>query len=252
MNPHAPSEPLRVLGESRPMPVFGDVELVGQVIAGDSYAFRTLMQRHNQIAYRTARSILRNDADAEDAVQEAWLKAYRALDRFRSESRFSTWLVRIVVNESLARLRASARRAEVIPLDTTIDSAAFATEQSMQLAESDRPDGVAERGELRRALESRIDELPESLRSVFVLRAVEEMSVEEVASCLGIPEATVRTRHFRARSMLRESLAREIDMAMADAFSFAGERCERIADRVLERIAAERTGDRDPFIEREN
>lgn len=245
MNPQA-------LGELRPMPVLDDLELVGQVIAGDSYAFRTLMQRHNQIAYRTARSILRNDADAEDAVQEAWLHAYRAMDRFRSESRFSTWLVRIVVNESLARLRSVGRRAEIIPLDTTFDSAVFATEQSMQLAESDRPDNVAERGELRRALEARIDELPEAFRSVFVLRAIEEMSVEEVALSLGITEATVRTRHFRARSMLRESLAREIDVAMADAFSFAGERCERIVTRVFERIAAEKAGDRGSTIEKEN
>lgn len=230
-----------VLAEPRPMPVLADAELVGHVIAGDHNAFRTLMQRHNQVLYRTARSILKNDADAEDAVQEAWLHAYRALHEFRSESRLSTWLVRIVVNEALGRLRAAGHRADVIPLDTTVDSALFAGEPNMQLAESDRPESLAERSELRRALEARIDDLPEAFRSVFVLRAVEEMTVEEVAVCLGIPEATVRTRHFRARSMLRESLAREIDLAMADAFSFAGERCDRIVAGVFARLGRQRT-----------
>ena len=237
MNPH-------VLEEPRPTQVLSDVDLVGEVIAGDHQAFRTLMQRHNQVLYRTARSILKNDAEAEDAVQEAWLQAYRAFHEFRGESRLSTWLVRIAANESLGRLRGAARRAEVIPLDTTADSAIFAGESNMQLSESERPDRLAERGELRRALEARIDELPEAFRSVFVLRAVEEMSVEEVAAVLGSPEATVRTRHFRARSMLRESLAREVDVAIADAFSFAGERCDRIVAGVFDRLGLERASDR--------
>ncbi len=237
MNPY-------VLDEPRPMPVLADVDLVGQVIAGDHQAFRTLMQRHNQVLYRTARSILKNDADAEDAVQEGWLQAYRAFHEFRGESRLATWLVRIVANESFGRLRGAARRAEVIPLDTTADSAIFAGESNMQLSESERPDRLAERAELRRVLEARIDELPEAFRSVFVLRAVEEMSVEEVAAVLAIPEATVRTRHFRARSMLRESLAREVDVAIADAFSFAGERCDRIVAGVFERLGLERSAER--------
>lgn len=232
-----------VLEEPRPMPALSDVDLVGGIIAGDQRAFRTLMQRHNQVLYRTARGILGNDAEAEDAVQDAWLQAYRAFREFRGESRLATWLVRIVVNESLGRLRGAARRAEVIPLDTTTDSAIFAGEPSMQLSESERPDRLAERGELRRMLEARIDELPGSFRSVFVLRAVEEMSVEEVAEVLGIPEATVRSRHFRARSMLRESLAREIDVAISDAFSFAGERCDRIVAGVFERLGLERSCD---------
>ncbi|HEY0877222.1 MAG TPA: RNA polymerase sigma factor [Zeimonas sp.] len=237
MNPY-------VLEEPRPMPVLADIDLVGQVIAGDHQAFRTLMQRHNQVLYRTARSILKNDAEAEDAVQEAWLQAYRAFHEFRGESRLATWLVRIAVNEALGRLRGVARRAEVIPLDTTADSATFAGEPNMQLPESERPDRLAERDELRRVLEAHIDALPEAFRSVFVLRAVEEMSVEEVAAVLGIPEATVRTRHFRARSMLREALAREVDVAMADAFSFAGERCDRIVAGVFERLGRLRASDR--------
>ena len=235
---------LYVLEEPRPMPVLADVDLVGHVIAGDHQAFRTLMQRHNQLLYRTARSIVKNEAEAEDVVQEAWVQAYHALHEFRGESRLATWLVRITVNEALGRLRGAARRAEVIPLDTTVDSAIFAGEPNMQLPESERPDRLAERSELRRVLEAHIDELPEAFRSVFVLRAVEEMSVEEVAAVLGIPEATVRTRHFRARSMLREALAREVDVAFADAFSFAGERCERIVAGVFERLGRQRMSDR--------
>ena len=112
----------------------------------------------------------------------------------------------------------------------------------MQQPEAERPEPAAERGELRRILEARIDGLPEAFRTVFVLRAVQEMSVEETAACLGLPEATVRTRHFRARAMLRESLARELDFAIADAFAFAGARCERITESVLERLAHERGG----------
>lgn len=226
-----------------PVRVLSDEQLVARITNGDHAALRVLMQRHNQILYRTARSILRNDSDAEDAVQEAWLHAYRSMGGFRHESRLSTWLVRIAANEALGRLRASNRRAEVIRLDHTIDGDTPAEETTMDGNESDRPERAAERGELRRALEARIDELPDAFRAVFVLRAVQEMTVEEVAECLGITEATVRTRHFRARAMLREALAREIDVATADAFSFAGERCERITARVFERIEREQRGD---------
>jgi len=216
-----------------------DAALVDAVVAGDVAAFPLLMKRHNQLLFRTARSILRDDAEAEDAVQEAWLQAHRAFAGFRAEARVSTWLVRITVNESLGRLRASSRRAEVVYLDGVIDNE-FAAETSMQQPEADRPESAASRAELRRILEARIDALPEAFRTVFVLRAVEEMSVEETAAALGLPEATVRTRHFRARAMLRESLARELDLAVADAFSFAGARCDRIAERVLERLERER------------
>ncbi|HQY28800.1 MAG TPA: RNA polymerase sigma factor [Burkholderiaceae bacterium] len=218
-----------------------DVSLVRATVAGDHGAFRLLLKRYNQLLYRTARSILRDDTEAEDAVQEAWLQVYRALHGFRAEAKLSTWLVRIVVNESLGRLRAIGRRGDVVYLDAGIDNE-FAAETNMQQPEAERPEPAAERGELRRILEARIDGLPEAFRTVFVLRAVQEMSVEETAACLGLPEATVRTRHFRARAMLRESLARELDFAIADAFAFAGARCERITESVLERLAHERGG----------
>lgn len=214
-----------------------DAELAQAVAAGDRRAFGVMMKRYNQLLYRTARSVLRDDADAEDAVQDAWLQAWRAMGGFRAEARLSTWLVRIAVNESLGRLRVARRSADVIPLDTTGEGVEpFAAEANMQQPESERPESVAERGELRRILEERIDGLPEAFRSVFVLRAVQDMSVDEVAACLGLPEATVRTRHFRARAMLRDALAREIDLAVADAFSFAGARCDRISARVLARL----------------
>jgi len=218
-----------------------DAVLARAVAAGDRRALAVLMKRYNQLLFRTARSVLKNDADAEDAVQDAWLHAWRAMGDFRSEAKLSTWLVRIAVNESLGRLRVVRRSADVIPLDTNGEGVepSAAVEANMQQPESERPESVAERGELRRILEERIDGLPEAFRSVFVLRAVQDMSVDEVAACLGLPEATVRTRHFRARAMLRDALAREIDVAVADAFSFAGERCDRISARVFARLAAE-------------
>ena len=205
-----------------------DAELIGRIRAGDTAAMESLMRRHNRILYRTARAILRDDAEAEEAVQDTYLKAFGALERFRGESRLSTWLVRIAANEALMRRRRRARGAEVIPLQ--------ATEDPMDDAEG--PERAAGRGELRRLLEARIDRLPDDYRAVFVLRALEELSVEDTAAALDIPEATVRTRHFRARSLLRESLAREIDLTLEDAFGFAGERCDRIVARVLDRMAA--------------
>lgn len=222
-----------------------DAVLARAAAAGDHAAFRQLVKRHNQLLYRTARSILRDDTEAEDAVQESWLQAYRSIDGFRADAKLSTWLVRIAVNESLGRLRASGRRAEVVYLDAGIDYE-IAAEMNMQQPEADRPEPAAERGELRRILEACIDELPEAFRTVFVLRAVQEMSVEEAADCLGLPEATVRTRHFRARAVLRESLARELDLAVGDAFAFAGARCDRITERVLEALERERFGHAPP------
>jgi len=200
-----------------------DEMLVERVRAGDLGALEALMRRHNRLLYRTARAILRDDAEAEDAVQEAYLRAHRALHAFRGESKFSTWLVRIAANEALMRRRRNARAAAVVPID------AAAELQAEEKAGDDM---------LRRLLEKRIDALPEDYRAVFVLRALEELSVEETAVALGIPQATVRTRHFRARSLLRESLAREIDLTMEDAFGFDGERCDRTVAKVLARIRA--------------
>ena len=200
----------------------------------DPRAFERIMREHNRMLFRTARAILRDDAEAEDALQEAYIQAYHALASFRGEAKLSTWLARIVANEALMRLRKLSRRAEIVPMQPA------ATRQELeQVSDTDMdnaPDTSAEREELRRALESQIDALPDSYRAVFMLRAVEELSVEETAAVLEIPPATVRTRFFRARSLLREALAQKIDLAYEDAFSFAGSRCDRIVARVLERI----------------
>jgi RNA polymerase sigma-70 factor, ECF subfamily len=218
-----------------------DAELVRLAAAGSGEAFGQIMRRHNRLLFRTARSILKNDDDTQDALQDAYLRAWRALPTFRADARLSTWLVRIVVNESLGLLRRDgARPVSIVPLNAAIDFDAETPEMQMQANTADQPEPAAMRGQMRRQIEDRIDSLPASFRTVFMLRGVEEMSVEEVALALDIPEATVRSRFFRARGILREGLSRDIDIATADAFSFAGKRCDSIVARVLAQIAHER------------
>lgn len=219
-----------------------DAELALRIDAGDQGAFALLMRRHNQLLFRTARSILRDDAEAEDALQDAYLLAYRAIGQFRGDARMSTWLTRIVVNAALARARKSARRAEVIELHAGAESSDETNEGSMDAEHAESPESGAMRTEARQFLEQAIDGLPEVFRTVFVLRAVEEMSGEEVAACLEIPEATVRTRFYRARGMLRAALAQHIELAFEEAFSFDGARCDRIVDGVLARLKHPQSG----------
>ncbi|HQR72679.1 MAG TPA: RNA polymerase sigma factor [Burkholderiaceae bacterium] len=214
-----------------------DVVLVSHAAQGNEAAFEIIMRRHNRLLFRTARSIVKDDSEAEDVLQESYLRAWRALGGFRSDARLSTWLVRIVVNEALGRLR--RRHATIIPLDAAMTSPEPGTVASLADEPDRQPEQSAMRAELRSLMEARIDHLPEAFRAVFVLRAVEEMSVEEVAQALEIPEATVRSRFFRARSLLREGLASEIDVALGDAFSFDGARCDRIVAAVLARGRAD-------------
>ena len=219
-----------------------DPELARLVAAGDAPAFRQLMRLYNKVLYRTARSILKDDAEAEDAVQDAYMLAYRAMGNFRGDAKLSTWLIRIVANEALGRLRKRTRAAQIIPIDPHSTLDAEPAEDSMNESAPEQPERAALRAETRRLLETKIDLLPDAFRTVFMLRAVEELSVEETADALGIPEATVRSRFFRARGMLRESLSREMDVALDRAFSFAGERCDRIVANVMARFEAERAG----------
>lgn len=231
-----------VLQPSAP-PDASDAELAALAAAGDVAAFETIMRRHNRLLFRTARSILKNDDDTEDALQEAYLRAWRSFAGFRAEAKVSTWLVRIVVNEALGRLR--RRGAQVIPMDAAIDVDEPQDDESGAEDDADRePERIAMRGELRVLMEKRIDTLPDVFRTVFMLRAVEELSVEETAAALEIPEATVRTRFFRARSLLREGLSRDVDFAIGDAFSFAGVRCDRIVTSVLARVSDDRESSR--------
>jgi RNA polymerase sigma-70 factor (ECF subfamily) len=196
-----------------------DTELIASILAGDMRALETLMRLHNRTLYRTARAILRDDAEAEDAVHEAYLPAYRKLGTFRGESKLSTWLVRIVANEALMRRRRNPRPAEAVEHEAASDTPG--------------PEEDAERSEARRLLETHILALPDGYRAVFMLRAVEEFSVEETAAALAIPQATVRSRYFRARGLLRSWMAGELDAPAADAFAFAGARCDGIVQRVV-------------------
>lgn len=219
-----------------------DAEIARGVAAGDHRAFELMMRRHNRMLYRVARSIVKDDAEAEDVLQEAYLLAYRGIEKFRGDAKLATWLTRIVVNEAIARSRKRSRRAEVIRLEGDTDGNDGAVEENMNEATPEQPEMSALRAEARRLLEKKIDALPDAFRTVFVLRALEEMSVEETAIAIGIPEATVRTRFFRARSLLRESLAREIDGAFDEAFSFDGARCDRIVNGVLRLVGKDQAG----------
>lgn len=213
-----------------------DAALVSRIAGGDKAAFEPLMRRYNRLLFRTARSILKDDAEAEDVLQNAYLKAFCSMSAFRGESGVSTWLTRIVMNEALARVRTTQRRAEIIHLEFHMDEDQINSQADSGAQRSEAPEAAAIRAQTRRLLERKIDELPEAFRTVFMLREVEEMGVEQVGQVLDIPEATVRTRHFRARGMLRDSLSREVDFALGDAFGFDGDRCNRIVDIVLSKL----------------
>jgi RNA polymerase sigma-70 factor (ECF subfamily) len=209
----------------------------GPAVPRSAADFERLMRQYNQRLFRVARSIVRDDADAEDALQDAYVQAYRKLDAFRGEAELSTWLTRIVINQALMRVRKRSRDRIVVPFTDRGDGSAQELDVADQHAES--PSDAAIRGEVRKVLEQRIDALPEAFRTVFVMRDVEDLSVRETADALGIPEATVRTRLFRARALLRESLDRDMDSARGSVFGFDGARCDRIVAAVLRRLSDE-------------
>ena len=211
-----------------------DAALVQQVQRGQQAAFGVLMRRYNRRLYRTARAIVKDDAGAEDALQEAYVAAYRHIGAFRGDSAFGTWLTRIVVNQSLQALRKSRRERVVVPFGDPAD------DEELEVADEPRytPESLMLRTEIRRLVERKIDELPAAYRTVFMLREVEDLTVEETAAALDIPPATVRSRLFRAKAHLREALTQEMDVATQDVFGFDGERCDRIVRTVLARIAA--------------
>lgn len=213
-----------------------DADTVRRIVAGDQNALVELMRRYNQRMYRVARSILRNDDDAEEAVQEAFYCAYRAMPKFRGEAALSTWLVRIAANESKRRLRKINRLSTWLEFRSDVPKDPF-TANVMDEHPSNQPESGVWRTQTRHLLETHIDRLPDVFRAVFILRAVEELSVEETAECLGIPPATVRTRYFRSRAALRKALQREIGKETPDVFSFAGQRCDRIVASVLTRLS---------------
>jgi len=202
-----------------------DGEVVRRVRAGDTALFEVLMRRHNQRVYRAVRSILRDEREVEDAMQQAWLAAYAHLDQFEGASAFSTWLTRIALNEGLARLR---QRAKLTPLDDVPEQEI----QAMRTAPID-PEGRAVDRELARMLEEAVDALPELYRSVFVLREVEGLSTADAAESLGVSEEVVKVRLHRARLALRDGLFERAGEASSAAFTFLGVRCDRMVARVL-------------------
>jgi RNA polymerase sigma-70 factor, ECF subfamily len=229
-----PSEPLPTAA------TLGDAELVRRIGSHDEAAFEVMMRRHNAALYRVARAILKSDADAEDALQEAYLAAYCHMDEFRAEAKLSTWLTRIVVNQALGIRRRHRRARVIVPFSNLHSDERVELEEAGVGGSVESPEHSTSRAEFRRLLERKIDDLPVAFRTVFILREVEELSAAETAGCLSIEEATVRSRLFRARGLLRESLARELDMATADVFHFGGERCDRVVTNVLARLPATR------------
>lgn len=214
-----------------------DADLADRSARGDQAAFEMVMRRHNTRLFRVARSILKHDEEAEDALQDAYLHAYRHMGDFRGSAQLGTWLTRIVINQALMNVRRQKRDQVLVSFDDRRTPADRETGMPDTISES--PPDATLRAETRQLLERRIDELPLAFRTVFVMREVEEMTVEETAHCLEIPEATVRTRLFRARALLREALARDLDIATTGVFGFAGDRCDRIVARVLTRLHAE-------------
>jgi RNA polymerase sigma-70 factor (ECF subfamily) len=216
----------------------GDVELARRCAARDPSAVRYLVTANNQRLFRAAWSILKDRMEAEEAVQSAYLKAFAGIGRFEGRSALSTWLTRIVVNEALERLRAGRRRAaqlaaEGVPMLDTY------RETLMRGSESAAPDATLARSQLRALIEAAVAQLPPSFRSVFVLREVEGMNVEETAEALGIPPATVKTRLLRARRKLQAALAPEVRSALEGVFPFAGADCETMTARVLAALQIE-------------
>jgi RNA polymerase sigma-70 factor, ECF subfamily len=214
-----------------------DAELVGRLRRGDTAAFRILMQHHNQRLFRMARSILRDSADAEDAVQDAYVLAFTRIDQFRQAASLGTWLSRIVLNEAFRRLRQRKDMSGLDGHDDISGKAPIAQVIPFPGAQGQTtPEEDAARAEIRRVLEHAIDTLPDMFRVVFVLREIEQMSVEETAACLDIPVGTVKTRLHRAHYLLGRSLRQQLSPNLTGVFPFAGERCSRIIARVLERL----------------
>ncbi|HEX6836822.1 MAG TPA: RNA polymerase sigma factor [Polyangia bacterium] len=213
-----------------------DEDVVARVRGGDTAVFEILMRRYNQRLFRAARAILRDDADAEDAVQQAYLAAYAHLDQFAGTARFSTWLTRIAIREALGKLRTRKRRGEV-ELDVQ-------QEETMMKDEPDEsPEQYANRRELSGILEAAVDGLPEIYRVVFMMREVEQLSTSECAEVLELSEEAVKVRLHRARAMLREGLFARVDKSLSSTFPFLGARCDRIVAAVMAKLPPRRPAD---------
>lgn len=224
MHPSRPSTSSAVPGQALP----SDLVLAGEAAGGDVSAFEGLMRRHNRLLFRTVRSVVRGDAEAEDVAQEAWIAAYRHLAQFEGRASFSTWLTRIALRIAFARNKHEARLEaldERAPRDNAMNDP------------QSHPAYALERRELAQALERALDKLPLEYRTVLVLRDVEQRSTTETAESLGVSEENVRVRLHRSRAALRALIQEDIGDAMTDMFAFDGERCNRMTAGVLARLS---------------
>jgi RNA polymerase sigma-70 factor (ECF subfamily) len=211
-----------------------DAELVGRARRRDNEAFRLIMQRHNRRLYRIARAVLRNDGEAEDAVQEAYVRAFTHLAEFRGDASLATWLSRIVLNEALGRIRRRRGERDLTAVENPMPQADIIP--FPLAAPSPDPERSVAQRQIQQMLEHAIDDLPDDFRTVLVARIIEDMSVEETASLLGLRPETVKTRLHRARKLLRDALERQVGPALTDAFPFDGARCARMTEQVLARL----------------
>ena len=211
-----------------------EADLVSRARNRDEAAVREITNRHNRRLYRIARGILGNSDEAEDAVQEAYLRAFTGLDRFRGESSLGTWLTRIVMNEALGRVR---RRRPSVALDAVERhderGRPQARREVIAMASGENPETLAARSEIQTLVDRSIDRLPDDFRAVFVARMVEGLSIAETAELFGVRPETVKTRVHRASRRLRADLARQLGPTVQDAFPFDGARCERLTENVL-------------------
>jgi len=210
----------------------GDLELAHRAMARDGAAFRTIIKTHNQRLYRIARGVVRNDSEAEDIVQEAYVRAFAHLASFRGDASLGTWLSRIVINEALGRLR-KRRRTVAMPQNPQAEIIQF------PLNPSDDPERTMAQRQILALVERATDSLPDIYRMVFVARVIEGLSIEETSELLGVRPETVKTRLHRARALLRKALDDQIGPVLLDAFPFAGRRCERLTQAVMGRLGLE-------------
>ncbi|MBY5649367.1 RNA polymerase sigma factor [Rhizobium leguminosarum] len=212
--------------------ILSDADLVPLAKMGDESAIRIIVQRHNQRLFRTARAIIRNDAEAEDVVQAAYVKAFTNLATFRGDAQLSTWLTRITLNEALGRVRARKNTTGLEEIDMQRTAPGEVLQFPSSLSATD-PETELSRSQARHLLENAVDELPDDFRAVFVLRDIEGMSTDEAASYLGIRPGTAKTRLHRARKMMRQSIEKQLSGAFSALFPFDGARCAFMADRVI-------------------
>ena len=212
----------------------GDTDLVKRALGRDEAAVRDIIKANNRRLYRLARGILRNDGEAEDVVQETYVRAFTHLTDFRGESSLSTWLSRIAINEALGRLRRQRPSVEISSLPQGALEAQI-IQFPLSSAADDPEKSMAQR-EIQHVVEGAIDELPEPFRLVFMTRVVEGMNVEETAEILDLKPETVKTRLHRARAMLRDNVEKKIGPVVMEAFPFAGRRCDRLTEAVLKRL----------------